>query len=52
MLNILQKIYYIKINYNKYILVGIISNPYTIHGISIINATTIGNRTVHEKDIN
>jgi hypothetical protein len=30
---------------------GIISNPYIIHGTSTINATTIGNSIVHEKDI-
>lgn len=38
--------------YNKIILVGNISKAYNIHGTSIIKATTIGNRTVQQKDIN
>lgn len=33
-------------------LLGNISNPYNIQGTSIINATTMGNNTVQQNDIN
>ena len=33
-------------------LLGNISNPYNIQGMIIIKATTIGNKTVQQKDIN
>ena len=49
---LLSLIIYIYIYYNKFILVGKISNPYKIQGTRIINATTIGNKTVQQKDIN
>jgi len=35
-------------NYNKGILQGIISKLYNIHGTSIMNAITIGNKTVQQ----
>ena len=38
--------------YNKVILLGKISNPYSIQGTRIIKATTIGNSTVQQNDIN
>jgi hypothetical protein len=37
--------------YSKGILQGIISKLYNIHGTSIINAITIGNKTVQQYDI-
>ena len=39
-------------DYNSIILSGNISKPYNIQGISIINATTIGNKTVQQNAIN
>ena len=39
-------------SYNKFILLGIISKPYTTQGNNTIKAITIGNRIVHENDIN
>jgi len=38
-------------NYNKLILLGIISKLYNRHGIKMIKAIIIGNRTVQQKDI-
>ena len=38
--------------YNNDILQGIISKLYKIHGTNIINAITIGNKTVQQYDIN
>ena len=37
--------------YNRWILLGIISKLYTIHGTSTINDITIGNNMVQENDI-
>jgi hypothetical protein len=42
---------YLKIDYSNEILLGIISKLYNIQGTSIINAITIGNNTVQQKDI-
>ena len=55
MILLLKKYIYCSLNliYNyRIILLGNISNPYKIHGTSIINATTIGNKTVQQNDIN
>ena len=38
--------------YNKLILLGIISKLYSIQGIKIIKAITIGNNIVQQNDIN
>jgi len=38
--------------YNNEILLGIISKLYCIQGINTINAITIGNNMVQQKDIN
>ena len=46
--NIYINIIIIFIYYNNAKLVGIISKLYNIHGTSIINATTIGNKTVQQ----
>jgi hypothetical protein len=39
---------FLKKIYNKGILQGIISKLYNIHGTSIMNAITIGNKTVQQ----
>ena len=39
-------------NYNKFILLGIISKLYIIQGTSTMKAITIGKSIVQEKDIN
>ena len=44
--------HFLSLNYNKEILLGIISKLYNIQGTKIINAITIGNKTVQQKDIN
>jgi len=44
--------HFFSLNYNKEILLGIISKLYNIQGTKIINAITIGNKTVQQKDIN
>ena len=44
--------HFLSLNYSKEILLGIISKLYNIQGTKIINAITIGNKTVQQKDIN
>lgn len=41
-----------ELNYNKSILLGIISKVYNIQGINITKAIIIGNNIVQQKDIN
>jgi hypothetical protein len=38
--------------YNKEMLLGIISKPYSIQGTKITKAITIGSKMVQQKDIN
>jgi hypothetical protein len=44
--------FFIKLIYNKEMLLGIISKLYKTQGTNTINATTRGSNTVQQKDIN